>query len=190
MPRRTDSRSKMVHTAARLFRHQGYAATGWRQVIAASETPWGSQAHHFPDGKEQLAVEALAAAAEEYAVLLRHAFGGTDPAEAIRLWSRTAADQLKRSGWLDGCPVATVALETAGQSDGLSNACDGAFARWRDVLAQALAEAGLDDADEVSLLVLAGMEGGLLLARAARDVQPLRSVGNQLADLVEAKLSV
>ena len=63
----------MVRSAARLFRRQGYAATGWRQVIADGDAPWGSQAHHFPGGKEQLARDALAIAATDYESLLRTA---------------------------------------------------------------------------------------------------------------------
>ncbi|HEY4854618.1 MAG TPA: TetR/AcrR family transcriptional regulator, partial [Streptosporangiaceae bacterium] len=66
MPRTTDTRQRMVCSAARLLRRQGYAATGWRQVVADSATPWGSQAHHFPGGKEQLAAEAITLSGASY----------------------------------------------------------------------------------------------------------------------------
>src|SRR4051794_28489646 len=117
MPRQSDTRHRMERTAAQLLRRQGYAATTWRQVVAESGTPWGSQAHFFPDGKQQLVVAAVGAAGRSYERLLRAALADGHPAEAIRLWTQVAADQLEASGWADGCPVATVALETAHVSD-------------------------------------------------------------------------
>ena len=55
----TDSRERMVRSAAYLFRERGYSGTGFRDVIAHSGAPRGSIYHHFPDGKAQLAEEAV-----------------------------------------------------------------------------------------------------------------------------------
>ena len=38
MSDRTGTRSKMIATASTLLQRQGYAATGWRQVVNESET--------------------------------------------------------------------------------------------------------------------------------------------------------
>ena len=61
MPRTTDARVKAIETAERLFRVQGYAATGLTQIIEESGSPKGSFYFHFPGGKRQLADETLAA---------------------------------------------------------------------------------------------------------------------------------
>ncbi|MUL47224.1 TetR family transcriptional regulator [Mycobacterium sp. CBMA293] len=189
MPRVSDSRARMVRAAAVLFQKQGYAATGWRQVIAKSKAPWGSQAHHFPGGKEQLATDALALSAAQYENLLRQAMPAHNPADAIRMWAAAGAEQLKRSGWTDGCPVATVALESSGQSETLATACHAAFSSWHAVLTESLIAAGMGEgAESLALTVLAGIEGGLLLARAAHDETLLRDVGDQLAELIREKL--
>lgn len=191
MPRISDSRDRIVRSAAALFRRQGFAATGWRQVIAESEAPWGSQAHHFPGGKEQLAVDALTSAAEEYEQMLRYAMSQHGPADAVRMWTKVGARELERSGWADGCPIATVALEEAAQSEAIGTVCHHAFTSWRTVIAEALTAAGLaeDDAADLALAVLAGIEGGLLLTRAARDGDVLITVGQQLAGLVETRIA-
>jgi Transcriptional regulator LmrA/YxaF-like, C-terminal domain len=180
----------MVRTAATLLRRQGYAATGWRQVVADSRTPWGSQAHHFPGGKQQLAAEALALAGAGYERLLRRALAGAHPADAVAAWAELAAAQLEASGWADGCPVATVALETAHRSDALGHACRDALAGWRAALAEAMVARGTGEADARALatLVLAGIEGALLLARADRDPAPLTTVGRELADVLRARV--
>src|SRR5262249_59639682 len=91
-------------------------------------TPWGSRAHHSPGGKEQLAAEAIALSGAGYERMLRGALGGAHPAVAVRAWAEAAAAALESSQWVDGCPVATVALETAHTSDALPLPCPRALA--------------------------------------------------------------
>jgi TetR/AcrR family transcriptional regulator, lmrAB and yxaGH operons repressor len=192
VPRRSDSRERMVAAAAHLLRTQGYAATGWRQVVAESGAPWGSQAHHFPGGKQQLAADALAVAAARVTRGLQRLAGGAHPADAVLLWAEQAAAELEASGYATGCPVATVVLETAHTSDALAAAGSAALDAWRDALAGGMARHGADVAEARALatVVLAGVEGGLLLARAARDPSPLRTVATELAALLRARLPV
>src|SRR5476649_1308718 len=54
-----DSRSKMVQSAAALIGSQGLNATSFSDVLADSGAPRGSIYHHFPDGKTQLARDAV-----------------------------------------------------------------------------------------------------------------------------------
>src|SRR5437870_9736384 len=56
---RTDSRASMVRSAASLIRTRGVTATSFSEVLAASGAPRGSIYHHFPNGKEQLAADAI-----------------------------------------------------------------------------------------------------------------------------------
>src|SRR5579859_7098029 len=59
MPRKTDARARAIATAERLFRIQGYTATGLTQIIEESGSPKGSFYFHFPRGKTQLAEETI-----------------------------------------------------------------------------------------------------------------------------------
>ncbi|HXP20631.1 MAG TPA: TetR family transcriptional regulator C-terminal domain-containing protein [Streptosporangiaceae bacterium] len=180
----------MIRTTARLMRRQGYAATGWRQVVADSATPWGSQAHHFPGGKEQLAAEAVALAGRRYEQLLRSALSDRHPADAVSDWVEMAATELRASDWADGCPVATVTLETAHSSAALAQACQVALGSWRIAITEAITARGAASAEALRLatLVLASIEGGLLLARAHRSSEPLRLVGDELTGLLRARV--
>src|SRR2546428_12940498 len=56
---RTDSRASMVRSAASLIRTRGVNATSFSEVLAESGAPRGSIYHHFPNGKEQLAGDAI-----------------------------------------------------------------------------------------------------------------------------------
>ncbi|MEM9609586.1 MAG: TetR family transcriptional regulator C-terminal domain-containing protein [Actinomycetota bacterium] len=187
MPRTTDTRKRMVRSAAGLFRRQGYAATGWRQVVADSETPWGSQSHHFPGGKEELAVEAIARSGAGYERLLASAFASGPPGAAVRLWAETAAAELEASGWSDGCPIATIVLEQAHRSDPIATACAEVLRSWQVVAADALAVRGVepDDATRLGTTLVSAIEGALVLARAGREPAPLLAVGETLAELLD-----
>ena len=180
----------MLAAATRLLRRQGYAATGWRAVVAEGEAPWGSQAHHFPGGKEQLAAEALtregARMRDDIAAALAH----LHPADMIAGWGASAAAELAASDWTAGCPIATTALETAHASDELAAVCDGAFTSWQAALADAMAARGVSprEARALAALVVAALEGSLILARAARDAAPLRQVAREVATVLRERV--
>lgn len=186
----SDSRTRMVQAAGRLLRRQGYAATGWREVVREGDAPWGSQSHHFPGGKEQLAAEALERGGQRYRAVLESALDGTHPADMVAGWAALAGEQLAASGWADGCPIATVALEESHRSDALAAACSGALDSWIGVIGDACTVRGLTAAEARSLatLVVAGIEGALLLSRARRDPAPLTEVGAELSSILRARV--
>lgn len=190
VPRHSDSRQRMIAAAGRLLRRQGYAATGWRQVVAEGDAPWGSQSHHFPGGKEQLAAEALALEGERIRGAIAAALADAHPADMVLGWAAFAARVLEESSWSEGCPIATTALETAHESDVLAKACHAAFASWQREFEGAMRLRGSTDGDARALatLVVASTEGALLLARSARDIAPLRAVADQLASVLRERV--
>ena len=67
----TDTRQRLVTAGADLFRHQGYAGTGVKQIVTAAQAPFGSMYHHFPGGKEELGAEAIRSSGALYGLLAR-----------------------------------------------------------------------------------------------------------------------
>ena len=117
MPRKSDSRQRMLGAAVNLIQRQGYHATGMKQVVEESGTPRGSLYFHFPDGKDQMVGEALGIAQTAVAGTIdRVAARSQTPAELIEGLGAAMAKWLTRSDFVEGCPVATVALE-AGYCD-------------------------------------------------------------------------
>ncbi|WP_447005459.1 TetR/AcrR family transcriptional regulator [Saccharothrix isguenensis] len=179
MPRRTDTRQRMVRTAAELFRSQGYHATGLNQVLAEGGTPKGSLYFHFPGGKEELAVEAISLAGND----LRDALAAVldaepDPVKALAQALELLGEDLLASGFRKGCPIATVALDAAADSEPIRLACEEAYESWQSVIAARVGDDGL------ATVVLAAIEGALLLARTRRSLAPLRTVGARLGVLL------
>jgi TetR/AcrR family transcriptional regulator, lmrAB and yxaGH operons repressor len=134
MARPDHSRQRLVATAARLLRRQGYAATGLKQVLAESGTSSGSLYHHFPGGKEDLAVAAVQASAAAVTAGLARLFDAGDACAAVTLWLDAHIAELRRDA-RDGCPVAPVALEAVTASPPLRAATAAAFETWITLLA-------------------------------------------------------
>lgn len=79
-----NTKEKFIETASRLFEVKGYNATGLNEILAESGAPKGSLYYHFPQGKEQLALEAINSAGEKIkANLLKNLESIENPAEAI-----------------------------------------------------------------------------------------------------------
>jgi TetR/AcrR family transcriptional repressor of lmrAB and yxaGH operons len=187
-----DSRASMVRSAASLIGTQGVTATSFSDVLADSGAPRGSIYHHFPDGKNELARDALRWTSDR--VLAYQ--GAVTPSSAsevlerfIGMWRQVVVS----SGGGSGCVVAGVAVDTnrdtQGRDDeGLITVVRDTFRSWIALLTSQLEAVGLpgDRAGAIAQATLAGMEGALILCRAEGDVQPLETVAAQLMRLLPA----
>jgi TetR/AcrR family transcriptional repressor of lmrAB and yxaGH operons len=184
------SRKAFLSATGGLLRRQGYAATGLNEIVERSGAPRGSLYFHFPGGKEELAVAAMERSGEglrRAIAALMAAPGGTG--QAVGKLIDGLAAGLEESGYTDGCPIATVALETAAGSEPLRATAAGIFAAWLAELEQALLGDGVEAgaAERRAMLALSAIEGALLLSRARRDTAPLRAVRDELAPILSAR---
>jgi AcrR family transcriptional regulator len=206
----SDSRERMVRSAASLISARGVSATSFSEVLSDSGAPRGSIYHHFPDGKRQLA-EAAIALTSERVLAAQGRCAGTTPSQVLEcfidLWRRVVS----ASGATAGCAVAGVAVDTdtrppagsgSGSGSGATPDHDTAtgpagppplmtlvrdtFRSWTDLLAAQLEAVGVPAARAGSIAVatLAGMEGALILCRAEGDGAPLEAVASELLRLV------
>jgi TetR/AcrR family transcriptional repressor of lmrAB and yxaGH operons len=192
MVRRTDTRQRMLDTAADLFHSQGYHATGLTQLTTAGGAPKGSLYFHFPGGKEQLAAEAVRFSSERTGALLEAILrDAPDAVTAIDRAVEALASFLTESDFQRGCPLATVALDAAAESEPIREACADGYSSWHGILKEYLAGQQLpaERADELATVVLAAIEGGLLLARTRRDIAPLRAVATHLHATLDREFS-
>jgi AcrR family transcriptional regulator len=186
------TRERILDASAGLFRRQGAAATGLKEIVRESRAPWGSLYHHFPDGKEQLVAESLLRTGERYAQLMERAFAGAESASAgVRRYFNAAADNLAQSDFADGCPVGTVALEAANASERIRLVCAEVFGTWQQVVADGLTDSGIprERALDLATQFLVALEGALILSRAQRDEAVLRRAGEVVAAAVDAQSS-
>ncbi|WP_031516909.1 TetR/AcrR family transcriptional regulator [Streptomyces sp. NRRL F-5123] len=178
-----ETRDRLTDATQELIEAGGYFGAGLNQVVAASGAPRGSLYFHFPGGKDQLVGTSLRQAGRA----VNDAMGGladshSSAAEFVDAVLRHLGDRLEGSGWRKGCPVATVALEMAATSDPLQKVCSEVYTEWEATLRARLD--GRANADDLSVTVLALIEGALLLARAHRSREPLRAVARQITALL------
>ncbi len=179
----------MIRAAAALFQRDGYDATSWRKLVDEAGSPWGSTYHHFPGGKEELAVAALAYGGDAVAGAITSCFERhQDAGDAIEAWFRAAAKELRRSDYSRGCRVATVALETIPDSAPITAAVRDAFDRWRELLTTNLVRSGIAEgpATDLAVFALTSIEGALLVSRVWASTDPLTRAGSHVAALVRA----
>jgi TetR/AcrR family transcriptional repressor of lmrAB and yxaGH operons len=175
------TRKKLVDTTAALLRGQGFHATGLSQIVAESGAPRGSLYFYFPGGKDDLAIAALRASSDAWRDHIQAAVAGAgDLGAAIDAIITTLGDELEASAWINGCPVATVALEST--SEPVRAAIAAHFERWIELSIELLTGFGVASrqARELAVVALSALEGALLLARVTRSREPLRAVGRSL----------
>jgi len=183
--RRTDTRERLVRAATGLFRRRGISGTGLAEICARAGVTKGVFTHHFPGGKEELAAAVIARNGED----VRQALAGPGPARtptmaaAVQTYFASYAGLLRAKGTSFGCPVAAGVVDASENSPAVTQATHAAFDGWR---AAVRALPGAPSSVPVDELVVAALEGGILLARAAQDPSVLERVGHALADLIES----
>jgi TetR/AcrR family transcriptional regulator, lmrAB and yxaGH operons repressor len=178
MAQRSDAKLRMVNAARRLIRERGYHATALSDVWELGAAPRGSVYFHFPGGKAQLAAEVAKAYARDQADLIERAGEESGSvAELITAYVTRARENLSASNYTEGCTVAPLVLEGAGD-EVLANAVSAAFSLMIESLAFQFAFFGMGRADarDLAEVVVSGVEGALVTARAFRSPAPFDSM--------------
>lgn len=184
----SSSRTKLVETTSKLFQLQGYHGTGLNQILRESKAPKGSLYYYFPEGKEELACEAVRFTRDHVAERIREGLSRSDdPIHAIQNFIKGLAEAFaKPDCHHQGIPVAAVALETAMISDSIREACREAYETWRQVFTDKLLENGFskEKADSLGRMINAMIEGSIIISITRQDQQVLLDVAEQIPLLI------
>jgi AcrR family transcriptional regulator len=187
------TRDRIMDSSAELFRRQGYAGTGIKQILAAAGAPFGSLYHFFPGGKEQLGAEAIRTSGRLYLELFATvAATAPDVPSAVEAFFGGAAQTLEETGYADACPIATVALEVASTNEPMREACAEVFESWITGATAYFASAGIppQPARELAVSMLCLLEGAFVFCRTMRSTEPLRLAGASAVAAVREALAV
>ncbi len=173
MPSAT-TREALIDTTQALLWERGYAATSPRAILDRAGVGQGSMYHHFA-GKEALAVAAFERSAE--AVFEKAATMLSGEGSAVE---RINAYLLLQREVLRGCPVGRMAgdadvLDSAALRVVLARTFDRIRALTVEVVSQGIERGELrpdTEPAELADTVLAVVQGGYVLARAAADPAP------------------
>jgi TetR/AcrR family transcriptional repressor of lmrAB and yxaGH operons len=182
------SREAIIETTARLLETQGYFATGLNQIVIESKAPKGSLYYYFPDGKEGLTVEVIERIGTTVAERIgAHLASIADPVEAVDSFLRYVARAMDASNCQGGGPIATVALETATNSERLRSACQRSYRSWQRAFVERLVAGGFDAAraERLGVTIIALIEGAIILCRTEQSSVPLAQAADEIRLLLE-----
>jgi AcrR family transcriptional regulator len=180
----------MVRSAAQLIRRKGVSGTGMREIVTEADAPRGSLQHYFPGGKEEIVSDALLWAGDMTAQLVRRnlrELKSRTPSALLAAivdgWRR----DLNREKFSVGCPLVAATADTAASSALLRDALRRAFDRWLEPLSESLIDLGVpvERSDNLALVIIAALEGAIILARVRRDVTPFDALVSELGPMLD-----
>ena len=180
-------RERMVRSAAQLIRRKGVSGTGMREIVTEADAPRGSLQHYFPGGKEEIVSDALLWSGDVMARRTRRCLGelkSRTPSALLASIVDTWRRELTEERFSAGCPLVAAAADTAATSKQLRRAFDG----WLEPLSESLVDLGvpLERADSLAIVVIAALEGAIILARIRRDLTPFDALVRELGPLLDA----
>jgi AcrR family transcriptional regulator len=182
------TRDRLIASARYLFWERGFAGTSMSELLAHAEVNSGSF-YHFFDSKEALLREVL----EGYLRLLRPMV--IDPAFASveepvgRIFAILAGyrERILGTECRYGCPLGRLALEIDPENAPAHTLIAQNFQGWIEAVRECLesmkpALPPKTDLDSLATFVLVVMEGGVMLSRSYRSVEPFDRAIAQLRE--------
>lgn len=185
---RAPTRERIVDAARTLMQQRGYHGVGTAEILALAEAPKGSMYHHFPEGKERVAAEAVARIGEDVGAAIRAAESlGTTAEALIRQLARGMVRWLERTAFRESSMLASVAAGADPALPVLQAALHAALDAWRTALTTLLTREGVPQARarRLATTILAALEGALLTARIEQSGRVVRDVAEALVQLVQ-----
>lgn len=188
MPANSPTREKLIESARYLFWEHGYAGTSMADLLSRAGVNSGSF-YHFFESKEAL----LRAVLETYIhglrpMIVNPAFAKTDqPLERIFAILAGYRDRILQTGCQYGCPLGRLALEIDPENRPAHDLIAENFRGWigavRECVEQMKHRMPPDtDVDALATYVLVVMEGGVMLSRSYRSVEPFDRAVAQLRE--------
>jgi TetR/AcrR family transcriptional regulator, transcriptional repressor for nem operon len=182
------TRDRLINSARYLFWERGFAGTSMSELLAHAEVNSGSF-YHFFDSKEALLREVL----EGYLRLLRPMV--IDPAFASveepvgRIFAILAGyrERILGTECRYGCPLGRLALEIDPENAPAHTLIAQNFQGWIEAVRECLVAMNPalpteTDLDSLATYVLVVMEGGVMLSRSYRSVEPFDRATGQLRE--------
>lgn len=183
----SNAREQILQTTCILLEKQGFHGTGLNEIIKESGSPKGSLYYYFPEGKEQIAAEAVLQSGQMTAERIRASLAeSSSTSKAAYDFVMKIAEQVELSGFGAGGPLTAIAMETATQSKRINSACREAYGMIEAAFQERLLEGGVTKtrAADLATFITAAIEGGIILSRTHHTGDPLRLVARQLRDLL------
>jgi TetR/AcrR family transcriptional regulator, transcriptional repressor for nem operon len=198
MTKGEQTREMILSTAAEAFNRLGYSGTSLSDIMGLTGLEKGGIYNHFAS-KEDLAVQAFDYAFDRVSrVMLGVIRTAPRTAEAqLRAMINYFTDYIEHPPVPGGCPVLNTAIESDDANPALRARARNAMDDWRKLVIR-LVEKGIAKnefkpdvvADQVATLLLASLEGGIMLSKLYGDTSHTESVVAQMNAYVDEHLLI
>ncbi|MBT2268432.1 TetR/AcrR family transcriptional regulator [Rhodococcus erythropolis] len=184
----TAPRERLILTTIELIRSRGVSGVAVNELLSRSGTARQSIYTHFPQGKNQLVEESARTAGSHISAMIEQ-LCSAPPLDALRTFVECWKSMIEASDYTAGCPIAAATFG-GHEAPGTVDAARVAFSEWEQLLADNLRRSHLDDtlAQSLATMVIAAIEGAVIMSVATRSTRPLDRVGRHLGELLEAHL--
>lgn len=183
MAKKESTKEVILKTATCLFQRQGYHGTGLNQIIEESGAPKGSIYYHFPNGKEEIALEAIHQMKRDILERAQEDLSeGVTAVEAFQFYINKIASIFDHPKMIEGLSIGLIASEIASTHENLRLACEAVFKDWQALYVNKLKAHGMktEKAEELGLTITALIEGACTLSATHKNGDPLRVIAKQL----------
>ena len=175
------TRERILTIARELFTTKGFYATTINDLVAATGLQKGSLYFHF-SGKDDIVRVVIDEVIGEFLATLDRLFDGADVGVCIDSFLTFILDMHITAGFVGGCVFGNAALEMSDTNQEFEGTMGRFFADWTDkvqsVVAKAQAQGKIrTDLDSLALaqIIIATLEGGVMMSRLQKDERPLRT---------------
>jgi len=186
------TRERIVAQAAEVFNVSGYAGTAISDIMRATGLEKGGIYRHF-DSKEQLALAAFDYALERVRQRFADGLAGkAHAADALIAFLGVFRGYAQRPPISGGCPILNTAIESDDTNPILRDRVCAFVEEWRSSI-QATVRAGIArgeirpevDGAHLALLLIATMEGAVMLTKLLGDPAPLEQAYQHLEHYIQ-----
>lgn len=180
------TRQRVIAATIMLMRRSGYSGIGINEILAEGGTPKGSLYHFFPQGKRQIASEALETYAEEALELYAQALSppGT-PGQKVKRLLKLPASRLAASDYQSSCPAGTVSLDLDADLESVRGTVEHFFARMIELIATHLGLRDRRQARSFAGLLMTTIEGAYIRGRAEHSTAAFDEAAPWLSELAD-----
>jgi len=178
-----ENRERVIETASRLFRENGFDGIGLKDLMAGAGLTQGGFYKQFASKDELAALAshcALTSAAERWSTAIAKS---GDPLSAVTNFYLSEGHSAELA---DGCPIVALGSDAARQGPEVKAAFEAGIRQQLDMISGWLGEGKVDEA----MAMLSTMVGAVLLSRVVNDQglskQFLRSAASSVSRQAEA----
>ncbi len=183
-----DTKSLIIETATALFQQKGFKSVGLNEILKVCKITKGSLYHHFPNGKEELLIACLRSMNEAITDDMERIFSQhSTTLDATRALVAVLMDRFEKEGTITGYTFTSIVREMESLSEPVRNASNLLYRAILRICSDKLVEDGVseENAYSTALMIVAAIEGGIVLCLAKNDTIPLQTVSQFLPNILK-----